>query len=61
MRALIRLLEFAWARNVNMVAGLLGILKTGAAYVPLDPAAFQRTRLAFMMDDAKGTNSCHRE
>jgi amino acid adenylation domain-containing protein len=39
-------------RNANMVAGLLGILKAGAAYVPLDPS-FPRDRLAFMLSDAK--------
>src|SRR5580658_3314816 len=39
-------------RTANMVAGLLGILKTGAAYVPLDPA-FPKERLSFMLDDAK--------
>jgi amino acid adenylation domain-containing protein len=39
-------------RSANMVAGLLGILKAGAAYVPLDPA-FPKERLAFMLDDAK--------
>jgi amino acid adenylation domain-containing protein len=39
-------------RTANMVAGLLGILKTGAAYVPLDPA-FPSERLRFMLDDAK--------
>jgi amino acid adenylation domain-containing protein len=39
-------------RNANMVAGLLGILKAGAAYVPLDPA-FPKERLSLMLDDAK--------
>jgi amino acid adenylation domain-containing protein len=39
-------------RKADMVAGLLGILKTGAAYVPLDPA-FPKERLGFMLDDAK--------
>ena len=39
-------------RKASMVAGLLGILKTGAAYMPLDPA-FPKERLGFMLDDAK--------
>ena len=39
-------------RSAEMLAGLLGILKAGAAYVPLDPA-FPRDRLAFMLEDAK--------
>ena len=34
-----------------MVAGLLGILKAGAAYVPLDPA-YPAQRLAFMVADS---------
>ncbi|GAB2875219.1 hypothetical protein GCM10027277_50670 [Pseudoduganella ginsengisoli] len=34
-----------------MVAGLLGILKSGAAYVPLDPA-YPAERLAHMLDDS---------
>lgn len=38
-------------RSLEMMAGLLGILKAGAAYVPLDPA-FPRDRLAFMIEDA---------
>jgi amino acid adenylation domain-containing protein len=39
-------------RSLDMIVGLLGILKTGAAYVPLDPA-FPRERLAFMLSDAR--------
>lgn len=39
-------------RSPEMVIGLLGILKAGAAYVPLDPA-YPRQRLAFMIRDAK--------
>jgi amino acid adenylation domain-containing protein len=35
-----------------MVVGLLGILKAGAAYVPLDPA-YPKERLAFMVEDAQ--------
>ncbi|HEX8273226.1 MAG TPA: amino acid adenylation domain-containing protein, partial [Longimicrobiaceae bacterium] len=34
-----------------LVAGVLGILKAGAAYLPLDPA-YPAERLAFMLDDA---------
>ncbi|HSG40695.1 MAG TPA: condensation domain-containing protein, partial [Thermoanaerobaculia bacterium] len=39
-------------RSAEMVAALLGILETGAAYLPLDPA-FPRERLAFMLRDAE--------
>ena len=35
-----------------MVVGLLGILKAGAAYVPLDPT-YPPERLAFMLEDAQ--------
>ena len=39
-------------RSVEMVVGLLAILKAGAAYVPLDPA-YPRERLAFMLEDSR--------
>lgn len=39
-------------RSLDMVVGLLGILKAGAAYVPLDPA-YPTGRLALMLDDAE--------
>ena len=35
-----------------MVVGLLGILKAGAAYVPLDPA-YPRDRIAYMLENAE--------
>ncbi len=38
-------------RSIDMMVGLLGILKSGAAYVPLDPA-YPRDRIALMIDDA---------
>lgn len=38
-------------RSADMVTGLLGILKAGAAYVPMDPA-FPAERLAMMIEDA---------
>jgi len=39
-------------RSVEMVVGLLGILKAGAAYVPLDPT-YPQERLNFMIEDAQ--------
>lgn len=39
-------------RSPEMVIGLLGILKAGAAYVPLDPS-YPKQRLAFMLEDAQ--------
>lgn len=38
-------------RTPNLLIGLLGILKAGAAYVPLDPA-FPKSRLELMIADA---------
>ncbi|MFB1485365.1 amino acid adenylation domain-containing protein, partial [Corallococcus sp. RDP092CA] len=38
-------------RSEAMVVGLLGILKTGASYVPLDPS-FPPERLAYMREDS---------
>nr|AYN44405.1 nonribosomal peptide synthetase [Cloning vector H69C977B_s32] len=45
------LVALAVERSVGMMAGLLGILKAGAAYVPLDPA-YPRERLTFMLEDS---------
>ena len=38
-------------RSIEMVVGLLGILKAGAAYVPLDPE-YPPERLAYMIEDS---------
>ncbi|MDB4894620.1 MAG: non-ribosomal peptide synthetase, partial [Firmicutes bacterium] len=39
-------------RSLAMLVGLLGILKAGGGYLPLDPA-YPQERLAFMMADAR--------
>jgi amino acid adenylation domain-containing protein len=39
-------------RGTDMIAAMMGILKTGAAYVPLDPS-FPQERLSFMVQDAQ--------
>jgi amino acid adenylation domain-containing protein len=39
-------------RSLDTIVGLLGILKAGGTYVPLDPA-YPRQRLAFMLQDAQ--------
>jgi amino acid adenylation domain-containing protein len=39
-------------RSIEMVVGMLGVLKAGAAYVPLDPA-YPPDRLSFMVEDAQ--------
>lgn len=39
-------------RSFDLMVALLGILKTGAAYVPLDPS-YPQERLMFMLEDAQ--------
>ncbi|HEV2362329.1 MAG TPA: AMP-binding protein, partial [Acidimicrobiales bacterium] len=38
-------------RSLELVVGVLGILKAGAAFLPLDPG-YPADRLAFMVDDS---------
>ena len=46
------LVAIALPRSLEMIVALLGILKAGAAYLPLDPD-YPAERLAFMLQDAK--------
>jgi len=39
-------------RSIEMLVGLLGILKAGAAYVPMDPS-YPSERIAIMLDDTR--------
>jgi amino acid adenylation domain-containing protein len=39
-------------RSLEMLVGLLGILKAGAAYIPLDPS-FPKDRLTYMVEDSE--------
>ena len=48
------LVALALPRSIEMVVALLGILKAGAAYLPLDPD-YPAERLAFMLNDARPT------
>src|SRR5947208_1176403 len=41
-------------RSLDMVVGLLGILKAGGGYVPLDPT-YPAERLSFMLEDARAS------
>ncbi len=46
------LIGLSLERSIDMVVALLGILKTGAAYIPLDPQ-YPEERLRFVLSDAK--------
>jgi amino acid adenylation domain-containing protein len=49
-----QLVAFALPRSVDLVMAVLGILKTGAAFVPLDPS-YPASRIMFMAADADPT------
>lgn len=42
----------ATERSLELIIGILGVLKAGGAFVPLDPA-YPQDRLAFMLDDSR--------
>lgn len=46
-----RLVAICVERSIEMMVGLLGILKAGGGYVPLDPA-YPQERLTFMLNDS---------
>ncbi len=46
-----RLVGLCMKRSIDMVVGLLGILKAGCAYVPIDPD-FPGTRIQYLIEDA---------
>ncbi len=48
------LIALLMERSLEMVIGILGILKAGAAYIPLDPS-YPRQRLAFMLQNSKAS------
>ncbi|MEU9574414.1 amino acid adenylation domain-containing protein, partial [Streptomyces massasporeus] len=47
-----RLVAVALGRSTDTVVALLATMKTGAAYVPVDPA-YPADRIAYMLDDAR--------
>lgn len=47
-----QIVALALPRSLDMVVGLLAVLKAGAAYLPLDPD-YPSDRLAFMLSDAQ--------
>lgn len=49
-----RLVALAMTRSRYILVGLLGILKAGAAYVPLDPS-YPAERLQFMLADSQAS------
>ncbi|KOG14015.1 non-ribosomal peptide synthetase [Streptomyces viridochromogenes] len=47
-----RVVGIALPRTADLVVAVLGVLKSGAAYLPLDPA-YPRERLAYIVGDAR--------
>ncbi|MEK8146089.1 AMP-binding protein [Streptomyces sp. M10(2022)] len=49
-----QMVALALPRSLDLVVGVLGVLKAGAAYVPLDPD-YPADRLAYTLNDAQPT------
>ena len=49
------LVAVALPRDITLIPALLGVLKTGAAYVPIDPY-LPAARIASMLDDSGAQN-----
>eukprot|EP01062_Namystynia_karyoxenos_P041585 TRINITY_DN302_c2_g3_i5.p1 TRINITY_DN302_c2_g3~~TRINITY_DN302_c2_g3_i5.p1 ORF type:complete len:4254 (+),score=1328.90 TRINITY_DN302_c2_g3_i5:104-12763(+) len=47
-----QLVALCCERHVGMIAGVMGIIKAGCAYVPIDPA-YPQERVRMMVDDAE--------
>jgi len=53
-----RLVVLYMEHSIEVVCAILGVLKSGAAYVPVDPATTPKERLAFILRDiAEGTSA----
>ena len=51
-----RLVALYMEHSIEVVCAILGVLKAGAAYVPIDPVTTPRERLAFILQDiSQGT------
>ncbi|MDH4471665.1 MAG: LLM class flavin-dependent oxidoreductase [Fluviicola sp.] len=48
------LIPICTRRSIDMVVGLMGILKAGAAYVPIDPD-YPEERIAFILENTKAS------